>query len=91
MLARALTRSLPLSLALHPRGRYKHLQARLDVFWVGCLPMHVPDEHQEEVRRQFNERNCYPAFISESETELAEGLWNDVLWPLFHYIPVRRT
>ena len=51
--------------------------------------MPIPEEHQDDVRRQFNERNCHPVFVSEAETELAEGLWNDVLWPLFHYIPVR--
>ena len=68
---------------------YDSLHQRLDVAWVGCPAMHVPAQQQEAVRRQFLKVNCHPVFITESEMELAEGMWAEVLWPLFHYIPVR--
>jgi trehalose 6-phosphate synthase/phosphatase len=70
---------------------YGSLHQRLDVAWVGCPAMHVPAQQHEAVRRQFLKLNCHPVFITESEMELAEGMWAEVLWPLFHYIPVRRA
>lgn len=67
---------------------YESLHDRLDVAWVGCPPMDVPEEHQEEVRRRYNDLNCHPVFVSPEQLELAEGMWAEVLWPLFHYIPL---
>lgn len=59
--------------------------------WVGCPAIHVPEEQQDEVRRQLQALNCHPAFVPTFDMELAEGMWGEVLWPLFHYIPVSGT
>ena len=67
---------------------YESLQDRLDVAWVGCPAVHVPEEQQEDIRTQFLALSCHVVFIEEAEMELAEGMWAEVLWPLFHYIPL---
>ena len=52
---------------------YEALQDRLDVAWVGCPAVHVPEEQQEDIRTQFLALSCHVVFIEEAEMELAEG------------------
>eukprot|EP00180_Rhodochaete_pulchella_P001656 Plantae.Rhodophyta-Rhodochaete_pulchella.ctg24983.p1 GENE.Plantae.Rhodophyta-Rhodochaete_pulchella.ctg24983~~Plantae.Rhodophyta-Rhodochaete_pulchella.ctg24983.p1 ORF type:complete len:846 (-),score=121.29 Plantae.Rhodophyta-Rhodochaete_pulchella.ctg24983:284-2671(-) len=39
--------------------------------------------------RLLEEHNCYPVFLSETHADMYyNGFCNDVLWPLFHYVPL---
>ena len=53
--------------------------------WPGCV---VPDCIQSEVQEACRKDNTEPVFLP---TELVDGFYNgfynNVLWPLFHYIP----
>eukprot|EP00316_Scyphosphaera_apsteinii_P000206 CAMPEP_0119329412 /NCGR_PEP_ID=MMETSP1333-20130426/75747_1 /TAXON_ID=418940 /ORGANISM="Scyphosphaera apsteinii, Strain RCC1455" /LENGTH=1456 /DNA_ID=CAMNT_0007338521 /DNA_START=106 /DNA_END=4476 /DNA_ORIENTATION=- len=61
---------------------------RLDVTWVGCPSVPVPPEQQAVLREQLEAKNCLPVFALPSTMEEAEGISSEVLWPLFHYIPL---
>jgi len=57
------------------------------VGWVGCdVP---PQERARVAERLMREHGCFPVFL---EPQLVEnyynGFCNDVLWPLFHYVPL---
>jgi trehalose 6-phosphate synthase/phosphatase len=63
---------------------------QIPFIWVGWTGMEVASSDQEAMRQRFqNELSCYPVFLSD---ELAHnyynGFCNDVLWPLFHYVPL---
>eukprot|EP00177_Eucheuma_denticulatum_P006764 GFKZ01012293.1.p1 GENE.GFKZ01012293.1~~GFKZ01012293.1.p1 ORF type:complete len:794 (+),score=88.68 GFKZ01012293.1:2420-4801(+) len=42
------------------------------------------------MRRRFQEEmNCYPVYLSDADANLYyNGFCNEVLWPLFHYVPL---
>lgn len=58
--------------------------------WVGWTGMEIAASEQEEMRAKLSEeKNCYPVFLSEGDANLFyNGFCNDVLWPLFHYVPL---
>jgi trehalose 6-phosphate synthase/phosphatase len=58
-----------------------------DNVWIGWPGIEVPYERQDEVRRQLEELNLIPVFLSTEEINLYyEGFSNEVLWPVFHYM-----
>ncbi len=58
-----------------------------DNVWIGWPGIDVPEARQEEVRRQLEELNLIPVFLSTEEINLYyEGFSNEVLWPVFHYM-----
>lgn len=58
-----------------------------DNVWIGWPGIDVPEDRQEEVRRQLEELNLIPVFLSTEEINLYyEGFSNEVLWPVFHYM-----
>jgi len=65
-------------------------KADMPFLWVGWPGAEVDVQDQEYVRRQLlQEHNCYPVFLTESHAEMYyNGFCNDILWPLFHYVPL---
>jgi len=61
---------------------------RADVTWVGCAPVPVPEGEQAALREQFEALNCMIVYPPNEVLEEAEGIASEVLWPLFHYIPL---
>jgi len=58
--------------------------------WIGWLGKEVDPEEQPIVRQKLLEQhNCIPVFLSDEMADLYyNGFSNDVLWPLFHYVPL---
>lgn len=57
--------------------------------WVGWTGKEVDLDEQDALRKKFLADNCIPVFLNESEANLYyNGFCNDVLWPLFHYVPL---
>lgn len=58
--------------------------------WVGWTGVEVASTDQHELKDRFlEEMSCYPVFLSEPDANLYyNGFCNDVLWPLFHYVPL---
>jgi len=58
--------------------------------WIGWLGVEVAEEEQATVRAQLlEEHNCVPVFLTDEMADLYyNGFSNDVLWPLFHYVPL---
>lgn len=47
------------------------------------------EEEQESLRQALLARDCVPVFLSSETVELYyNGYCNNVLWPLFHYVPI---
>eukprot|EP00466_Bigelowiella_natans_P011203 jgi/Bigna1/72045/fgenesh1_pg.18_\ len=68
----------------------KNLSGLYDMKWIGWVGSTVDDAAEQNwIRAELAKQNCHPVFLSE---EIAEGYYNgfcnNVLWPLFHYIPV---
>jgi len=62
---------------------------RLDVQWVGVLyNVTLSAEEQPVARRLLEPFSCFPVFIEEEQLHFAEEIAAEVLWPLFHYIPL---
>ena len=62
----------------------------VEIVWVGWVGCDVPPPERPRVtQRLMREHHCYPVYL---ETKLIEkyynGFCNDVLWPLFHYVPL---
>jgi trehalose 6-phosphate synthase/phosphatase len=57
--------------------------------WVGWPGMEVKEpDQQEQVREVLKQRNLSPVFLTQEEINLYyEGFSNEVLWPVFHYMP----
>mmetsp|Transcript_20182 Transcript_20182/g.63481 ORF Transcript_20182/g.63481 Transcript_20182/m.63481 type:complete len:996 (+) Transcript_20182:205-3192(+) len=58
--------------------------------WVGWVGADVPAHERPRVaERLLREHGCYPVFLeAELVTRYYNGFCNDVLWPLFHYVPL---
>ena len=58
--------------------------------WVGWLGADVPPAEQPRVaERLMREHGCYPVFLDAQLVDrYYNGFCNDVLWPLFHYVPL---
>lgn len=63
---------------------------KIPFVWVGWTGIEVATSEQEEMRTRFQEEmNCYPVYLSEADANLYyNGFCNEVLWPLFHYVPL---
>lgn len=63
---------------------------KIPFVWVGWTGIEVSTSEQEELRNRFQEEmNCYPVFLGEADANLYyNGFCNEVLWPLFHYVPL---
>jgi trehalose 6-phosphate synthase/phosphatase len=58
-----------------------------DNVWIGWPGLDVPVERQDEVRKQLEELNLIPVFLTTEEiNQYYEGFSNEVLWPVFHYM-----
>mmetsp|Transcript_19468 Transcript_19468/g.29583 ORF Transcript_19468/g.29583 Transcript_19468/m.29583 type:complete len:1022 (+) Transcript_19468:51-3116(+) len=62
----------------------------IEFIWVGWVGCDIPvSERPRVTQRLMRDHNCYPVYL---ETKLMEkyynGFCNDVLWPLFHYVPL---
>eukprot|EP00798_Chlamydomonas_sp_ICE-L_P015885 gene15885-22013_t len=59
-----------------------------DVLYVGCLPVEIQTDEQEEVSAELKRLyNCSPVFIDTDVREkYYKGFCKQQLWPLFHYI-----
>jgi trehalose-6-phosphate synthase len=62
----------------------------LNALWIGWLGQEIPVQDQPIVREMLlRDYNAVPVFISdELAARYYNGFSNDVLWPLFHYIPL---
>jgi trehalose 6-phosphate synthase/phosphatase len=63
---------------------------KIPFVWVGWTGIEIPSADQESLRKRFlDELNCYPVFLSDHDANhYYNGFCNDVLWPLFHYVPL---
>lgn len=57
--------------------------------WVGWPGMEVNDEQDRlKITRDLDIQNLKPVFLSQEEiNQYYEGFSNEVLWPVFHYMP----
>jgi len=58
--------------------------------WVGWTGKDVALKDQMPLKKRFwEELNCLPVFLNAQVADLYyNGFCNDVLWPLFHYVPL---
>jgi len=58
--------------------------------WVGWLGADVPPAERPRVaERLMREHGCYPVFLDAQLVDrYYNGFCNDVIWPLFHYVPL---
>ncbi|CDF33503.1 unnamed protein product [Chondrus crispus] len=63
---------------------------KIPFVWVGWTGVEVATSEQDEMSRRFQEEmNCYPVYLSAADANLYyNGFCNEVLWPLFHYVPL---
>ncbi|GAB5364753.1 hypothetical protein AAMO2058_000997100, partial [Amorphochlora amoebiformis] len=68
----------------------KNLSHVYHMVWIGWVGSTVDDMAEREwVKSELVKQNCHPVFLPESIAEgYYNGFCNNVLWPLFHYIPV---
>eukprot|EP01083_Nonionella_stella_P057372 150629_1 len=63
--------------------------SRQKMKWVGWVGTFVPEEDRPGVIKQMAEHSCIPVFIPEDIAhQYYNGFANDILWPLFHYVPI---
>lgn len=56
--------------------------------WIGWPGLEIPKEKEEDIKTQLKEKNLCPVFLSAEEiTQFYEGFSNEILWPIFHYVP----
>src|SRR4051812_49135540 len=57
--------------------------------WVGWPGMEISDhEVQSRISQELEEKNLKPVFLTQDEiNNYYEGFSNEVLWPVFHYMP----
>src|SRR5690348_2097196 len=57
--------------------------------WVGWPGLEVSDEEQrKKITTELDIKNLKPVFLSQDEiNQYYEGFSNEVLWPVFHYMP----
>ncbi|CEL96125.1 unnamed protein product [Vitrella brassicaformis CCMP3155] len=59
-----------------------------DMVWIGWPGAEILERDQVSVVAEARKRNCYPVFLDREIIDLYyNGFANNVLWPLFHYIP----
>ena len=56
--------------------------------WIGWPGLDVPKEKEAVITEELKIRNLLPVFLSAEEIRLFyEGFSNEILWPVFHYMP----
>ena len=56
--------------------------------WIGWPGLDVPKEKEAAITEELKIRNLFPVFLSAEEIRLFyEGFSNEILWPVFHYVP----
>jgi len=65
------------------------LKKQMRFTWIGWPGIEVPEEQQDQVRKQLlEEYNCLPVFVRNDLADMHyNGFSNSILWPLFHYLP----
>lgn len=60
-----------------------------DNVWVGWPGMEIIDmDRQAQITQELDAKNLKPVFLTQDEINLYyEGFSNEVLWPVFHYMP----
>lgn len=60
-----------------------------DNVWVGWPGMEITDKQaQKRITRELDSKNLKPVFLTQDEiNNYYEGFSNEVLWPVFHYMP----
>lgn len=63
---------------------------KIPFIWVGWTGVEIASSDQDLMKARFyDEMSCYPVFLTEEDANLYyNGFCNDVLWPLFHYVPL---
>ncbi|KAK9046468.1 hypothetical protein V6N11_052355 [Hibiscus sabdariffa] len=66
----------------------KEFEAR----WIGWAGVNVPDEiGQKALTKALAEKRCIPVFLDEEIVhQYYNGYCNNILWPLFHYLGLRK-
>lgn len=66
------------------------IRDRIPFIWIGWLGQEIEEDEKEGVRLQLlKEYNCVPVFLKEDIASMYyNGFSNDVLWPIFHYVPL---
>ena len=57
--------------------------------WIGWPGMEIVEENQQNViAEELKKNNLLPVFLTQEEiNEYYEGFSNEILWPVFHYVP----
>ena len=60
-----------------------------DNVWVGWPGMEISEkEAQARIKQELDEKNLKPVFLTQDEiNQYYEGFSNEILWPVFHYMP----
>ena len=66
------------------------MRSSMDFVWIGWLECDMPVEEQPAfAQRLLKEHSCLPVFLPKDVSDgFYNGFSNDVLWPLFHYVPL---
>lgn len=68
----------------------KGVKSLMPFLWIGWPGTEIDPNEREYVRNRLREDySCFPVFITDEQANLYyNGFCNDVLWPLFHYVPL---
>jgi trehalose 6-phosphate synthase/phosphatase len=61
--------------------------SRVQIKWIGLLPIEVPPEEEEAVRQTLEPMGCIPVFIEHTTLRaFRDGYCKGTLWPVFHNV-----
>lgn len=61
----------------------------IEMVWLGWPGKEVPEKQQPKLDAALKEKNCAAVYLDDETVDLYyNGFSNNVLWPLFHYIPL---
>ncbi|EME32832.1 alpha,alpha-trehalose-phosphate synthase (UDP-forming) isoform 2 [Galdieria sulphuraria] len=68
----------------------KGVKSLMPFLWIGWPGTEIDPNERDYVRNKLREGySCFPVFITDEQANLYyNGFCNDVLWPLFHYVPL---
>eukprot|EP00871_Galdieria_phlegrea_P000041 jgi/Galph1/1037/GphlegSOOS_G5765.1 len=66
------------------------VKSLMPFLWIGWPGTEIEPNDRDFVRTKLREDySCFPVFITDEQASLYyNGFCNDVLWPLFHYVPL---